>query len=336
MLEPVPTLGGTLTWGSGITFTPEVTQLLHQQELREGELSPHSEQWLVASLLTPDQMPPLPEKSFPFCNHLGTPLALLNQQGEADWQAEFDPWGNQVDGRNPKKLYQPIRMQGQHYDEETGLHYNRHRYYDPMLGRYITQDPIGLRGGMNLYQYPLDPILHSDPLGLMEFGKWVGSAVNAASEGNMSYEQAAAAIGAASGPYYKPPSGSISLDAGISLDAFSGGSVVLGITVGTNDKASGNKDICAYYAQCDHSGAGLAMGVAASLSASEAGVSPGQTDSKGAMMGGGLLGKFSIAGTKDSSGNRTGILSVGPGIGAWVGELSNCSQHSKCLSELLG
>jgi len=49
---------------------------------------------------------------------------------------------------------------------------------------------------------------------------------------------------------------------------------------------------------CDHSGAGLAMEGAASLSASEADVSPGKTDSKGAMMGGGLLGKFSIAGTK--------------------------------------
>ncbi|UHM92582.1 RHS repeat-associated core domain-containing protein [Rahnella victoriana] len=44
-------------------------------------------------------------------------------------------------------MYQPIRMQGQHYDEESGLHYNRHRYYDPTLGRYITQDPIGLLGG---------------------------------------------------------------------------------------------------------------------------------------------------------------------------------------------
>ena len=146
-----------------------------EQELRDGELSPHSEQWLAASQLTADQLlpllKPLPEVVVPtvhlyYCDHLGTPLALLNQQGEADWQAEFDPWGNQVDGRNPKKLYQPIRMQGQHYDEETGLHYNRHRYYDPMLGRYITQDPIGLAGGINIYSYSLDPLLEVDPLGL--------------------------------------------------------------------------------------------------------------------------------------------------------------------------
>ena len=51
-----------------------------------------------------------------------------------------------MDGSNPLRMYQPIRMQGQHYDEESGLYYNRHRYYDPTLGRYITQDPIGLLG----------------------------------------------------------------------------------------------------------------------------------------------------------------------------------------------
>ncbi|CTV98973.1 rhsC element core protein RshC [Escherichia coli] len=43
---------------------------------------------------------------------------------------------------------------------------NRHRYYDPLQGRYITQDPIGLKGGWNFYQYPLNPISNIDPLGL--------------------------------------------------------------------------------------------------------------------------------------------------------------------------
>ncbi|MGG7355464.1 RHS repeat-associated core domain-containing protein, partial [Escherichia coli] len=46
-------------------------------------------------------------------------------------------------------------LPGQQYDEESGLYYNRHRYYDPLQGRYITQDPIGLKGGWNFYQYPL-------------------------------------------------------------------------------------------------------------------------------------------------------------------------------------
>jgi len=50
-----------------------------------------------------------------------------------------------------------------------GLYYNHHDYYDPQQGRYITQDPIGLAGGWNVYVYPLDPVQHSDPLGLETF-----------------------------------------------------------------------------------------------------------------------------------------------------------------------
>ncbi|WP_404999626.1 IS1 family transposase, partial [Escherichia coli] len=66
-------------------------------------------------------------------------------------------------GRLMKQL---IRLPGQQYDEESGLYYNRHRYYDPLQGRYITQDPIGLKGGWNLYGYQLNPISDIDPLGL--------------------------------------------------------------------------------------------------------------------------------------------------------------------------
>ncbi|TBL89118.1 RHS repeat-associated core domain-containing protein [Hafnia alvei] len=60
-------------------------------------------------------------------------------------------------------------MQGQQYDEESGLHYNRHRYYDPTIGRYITQDPIGLTGGRNFYQYISNPVQQIDPLGNTAF-----------------------------------------------------------------------------------------------------------------------------------------------------------------------
>jgi RHS repeat-associated protein len=57
---------------------------------------------------------------------------------------------------------------GQYYDSETGLHYNWHRYYDPATGRYISADPIGLDGGMNLYLYAnANPISWDDPYGLV-------------------------------------------------------------------------------------------------------------------------------------------------------------------------
>nr|WP_323744553.1 RHS repeat-associated core domain-containing protein [Pseudomonas sp. UFMG81] len=60
----------------------------------------------------------------------------------------------------------PLRFQGQYYDEETGLHYNRHRYYNPQTGRYLTPDPIGLAGGVNGYLYGVNPTGWVDPLGL--------------------------------------------------------------------------------------------------------------------------------------------------------------------------
>ncbi|WP_240326576.1 RHS repeat-associated core domain-containing protein, partial [Pseudomonas syringae] len=58
------------------------------------------------------------------------------------------------------------RFQGQYFDVETGLHYNTFRYYDPEIGRFITQDPIGLSGGDNLYQYAPNPNGWVDPWGL--------------------------------------------------------------------------------------------------------------------------------------------------------------------------
>ncbi|TPQ30102.1 type IV secretion protein Rhs, partial [Burkholderia ubonensis] len=57
-------------------------------------------------------------------------------------------------------------FQGQWGDDETGLHYNRYRYYDPHSGRFVSKDPIGLQGGPNIYQYVPNPITWADPLGL--------------------------------------------------------------------------------------------------------------------------------------------------------------------------
>ncbi|BDM64242.1 hypothetical protein NFHSH190041_16940 [Shewanella sp. NFH-SH190041] len=59
-----------------------------------------------------------------------------------------------------------MRFQGQYFDSETGLHYNRHRDYSPDTGRLITADPIGLAGGLNSYRYTPNPVNWIDPLGL--------------------------------------------------------------------------------------------------------------------------------------------------------------------------
>ncbi|MMG18754.1 RHS repeat protein, partial [Salmonella enterica subsp. enterica] len=63
-------------------------------------------------------------------------------------------------------FHQPLRLPGQYFDDETGLHYNLFRYYAPECGRFVSQDPIGLRGGLNLYAYCPNPLTWIDPLGL--------------------------------------------------------------------------------------------------------------------------------------------------------------------------
>jgi len=62
--------------------------------------------------------------------------------------------------------HQTLRYAGQYADSETGLHYNLFRYYDPQVGHFPVQDPIGLAGGLNLYQYAPNPLGWIDPWGL--------------------------------------------------------------------------------------------------------------------------------------------------------------------------
>ena len=101
---------------------------------------------------------------------------LTNEKGEVIWLADYEAWGNtaklvwreQVIGQIEvsKNELQPIRFQGQHFDEETGLHYNRFRYYDPDMGMFTSRDPIGLMGGDNVFSYAPNPIGWVDPLGV--------------------------------------------------------------------------------------------------------------------------------------------------------------------------
>ncbi|MGY3942930.1 polymorphic toxin type 46 domain-containing protein [Aeromonas tecta] len=99
-------------------------------------------------------------------DHLGTPLALTHHDGHTAWQVRYRAYGN-VWKQELAEVETPLRFQGQYYDAETGLHYNRHRYYQPDTGRFITPDPIGLAGGLNNYQYAPNPTGWVDPLGLM-------------------------------------------------------------------------------------------------------------------------------------------------------------------------
>ena len=103
-------------------------------------------------------------------DHLGTPLEVTDTNGNLAWVGHYRAWGKLDKARdgngNNAATDNPFRFQGQYHDEETGLHYNRFRYYDPQIGRFTTQDPIGLAGGENLYMYAPNPTGWVDPLGL--------------------------------------------------------------------------------------------------------------------------------------------------------------------------
>ncbi|NKI70434.1 type IV secretion protein Rhs [Collimonas pratensis] len=95
----------------------------------------------------------------------GCPTRLTDGSGQVVWSASHAAWGA-LQKLHVRAIDNPIRLQGQYHDEETGLHYNRYRYYDPHIGQFVGHDPIGLAGGENLYQYAPNPLSWIDPLGL--------------------------------------------------------------------------------------------------------------------------------------------------------------------------
>jgi RHS repeat-associated protein len=106
-------------------------------------------------------------------DHLGTPREIIDNSGSVVWSMVLKSWGqtfkqHSVNGAltSAVRLEQNLRFQGHYFDAETGLHYNRHRYYDPETGRYVSDDPLGLIGGLNGFQYAPNPIAYVDPWGL--------------------------------------------------------------------------------------------------------------------------------------------------------------------------
>jgi RHS repeat-associated protein len=98
-------------------------------------------------------------------DHLGTPLEATNDAGEITWRGTYRTWGNVVT-EEIEKIQQSVRFQGHYADIETGFNYSRFRYYDPLLGRFLNQDPIGLVGGTDKYLYAPNPVNWIDPFGL--------------------------------------------------------------------------------------------------------------------------------------------------------------------------
>lgn len=115
---------------------------------------------------------------FYHCDHLGTPQEMSDQTGAIVWTANYKAWGECKTENHTKRdiwdseiITNNIRFQGQYFDQETGLHYNRFRYYSPYVGRFISKDPIGLLGGLNTFAYAPNPVGWVDPFGLAKRGR---------------------------------------------------------------------------------------------------------------------------------------------------------------------
>lgn len=104
-------------------------------------------------------------------NHLGAPEAVTDENAQVVWRARYTPFGEvRTQDRIESGLRLDLRLPGQIFDAETGLHYNRARYYDPQAGQYLSPDPLGTPDGPNSYAYvAFNPLQFIDPDGLALF-----------------------------------------------------------------------------------------------------------------------------------------------------------------------
>ncbi|MCW7550929.1 hypothetical protein OO184_24130, partial [Photorhabdus sp. APURE] len=104
-------------------------------------------------------------------DHQGTVREILTEEGELLWAGRLLTWGEPerwpvLTVNDPRNLTCNFRFCGQYEDRESGLFYNRHRYYESETGQYLSPDPLNLAGGVNPYSYVHNPANWIDPLGL--------------------------------------------------------------------------------------------------------------------------------------------------------------------------
>ncbi|MEQ8461649.1 MAG: RHS repeat-associated core domain-containing protein [Sandaracinaceae bacterium] len=120
---------------------------------------------LFAEYESEDADPSSGQVYYCFTDQRGAVQRVLDDDGAVVWSAKLEPYGY-VHVEQGADFHQPLRFPGHYFDSETGLHQNRFRYYDPLLGRYLQVDPTGLRGGGNLYAHTANPLVQVDLRGL--------------------------------------------------------------------------------------------------------------------------------------------------------------------------
>lgn len=149
-------------------------QLIETPDYQEYQIKPYSiYKDPIWNSNTRKKRTDLEQITFYHCDQVGTPQTMTNTRGECVWKILQDTWGTAleitvVNQDNPFEQNN-LRFQGQYYDLETELHYNRYRYYEPHSARYVSKDPIGLEGGLNNTKYVNNPIQLVDMFGLIEW-----------------------------------------------------------------------------------------------------------------------------------------------------------------------
>jgi RHS repeat-associated protein len=232
-------------------------------------------------------------------DHLGTAQLIMDKYGRVIWQGNYRPFGavdvvvDQLDNL--------FRFPGQVLDSESGLYYNWHRFYDPETGRYISADPIGLAGGINLYSYVQnDPVNFVDPWGL---------AYSPAEHG---------------GRYEGGAGGFVQLTTG---GAVHGGPV--GFQTYTGYAIDSDCNFCSVYTICETLGLGVYGAYGLALTAGTGTLSSGKSESSGVFIEGGE--GVAGSGTVLTNGKdvTAGKLFFGEGGGAAGGSIS-CVDYYIC------
>jgi RHS repeat-associated protein len=149
-----------------LTQTREGDGSIRQEKQTFTRLEGASRLLAVGRVAAPDGFYRPEAWSYVASDSLGAPMAMVDDGGKLLARWSLTAWGKVERAAGSFPI--PTTLPGQYPDEETGLVYNFHRYYDPDVGRYISPDPINLAGGLNLYAYCPDPVNYADPFGLAE------------------------------------------------------------------------------------------------------------------------------------------------------------------------
>lgn len=138
-------------------------ELLNGKQLRI-YIYPNIHAWVPFMFVDYDDIQARPDDArryYIFANQIGVPVRVEDDDGAVVWSGDTEPY-SAVEVSSESSISLALRFPGHYHDAEIGLFYNRFRYYDPSIGRYLQSDPLGIAGGDNVYAYPSSPLSKVD------------------------------------------------------------------------------------------------------------------------------------------------------------------------------